>query len=55
MEIDSDSLYYKEYTNKTRFEIFRDIDDILKNKKIGVNYEIEGKDFSIIIISLYVL
>ena len=43
------TLYIKEYTNKTRYEIFRDINEVLENKKIGVNYEIEGKDFNIII------
>ena len=42
-------LYIKEYTNKSRIEIFNTIDDVLKNKKIGINYEIEGKDFIITI------
>ena len=43
------SPYNKGYTNKTKYEIFRDIEEILKNIKIGVNYEIEGKDFIILI------
>ena len=39
----------KEYTNKTKYEVFRDIEEILKNRIIGVNYEIEGKDFVVTI------
>jgi len=46
---DLNNSYIKEYTNKSRYEIFRDINEVLENKKIGVNYEIEGKDFNIII------
>ena len=43
------SPYNKGYNNKTKHEIFRDIEEILKNIKTGVNYEIEGKDFIILI------
>ena len=35
--------------NKTKEEIFNDLDDVLKDKEIGVNYEIKGKDFTMII------
>ena len=41
--------FIKEYTNKTKYEVFRDIEEILKNRIIGVNYEIEGKDFVVTI------
>ena len=30
---DQEPLYVKEFTNKTRFEMFQDIDEVLKNKK----------------------
>ena len=41
--------YKKEITNKTKEEIFSDIKNVLKDKKVGVNYEIKGEDFTIII------
>ena len=41
--------YIKEFTNKSKYEVFRDIDEILINKIIGINYEIEGKDFTVTI------
>ena len=47
--IKNDDIYIKEYTNKSRYEVFRDIDEVLQNKKIGTNYEIIGKDFNVII------
>jgi hypothetical protein len=42
-------IYKKEVTNKTKEEIFSDINNVLKDRKIGVNYEIKGEDFTIII------
>ena len=42
-------IYKKEVTNKTKEEIFSDINNVLKDREIGVNYEIKGEDFTIII------
>ena len=39
----------KEVTDKSKEEIFSNIDNILEDKELGVTYEIEGEDFSIII------
>ena len=41
--------YKKEVTNKTKEEKFSDINNVLKDREIGVNYEIKGEDFTIII------
>ena len=47
--IKSNSSFKKEVINKTKEEIFNDLDDVLKDKEIGVNYEIKGEDFTMII------
>ena len=45
----TNNTYKKEVTNKTKEEIINDIDNVIKDKQIGVNYEIKGEDFTIII------
>ena len=39
----------KEITNKTKDDIIANITDLIKDKEIGVNYEIKGEDFTILI------
>ena len=39
----------KETTNKTKDDIITNITDLMKDKEIGINYEIKGEDFTIII------
>ena len=45
----SNSTYIKEITTKTKEEIFNNIKNVLTDKQVGVNYEIKGEDFTIII------
>jgi hypothetical protein len=45
----SNSTYIKEITTKTKEEIFNNIENVLTDKQVGVNYEIKGEDFTIII------
>ena len=49
INIISNSSYIKEVTTKTKEEIFNNIENILTDKQIGINYEIKGEDFTIII------
>ena len=39
----------KETTNKTKEELINNINDLMKDKEIGKNYEIKGEDFTLII------
>ena len=45
----SNTTYIKEVTTRTKEEIITDIKNVMSDKKIGVNYEIKGEDFTIII------